>query len=279
MGLFRKYDKEGPGVSKDAPQKRSFIVFFEIFFRNFWKFVPMSAMYIASSILIVTNGIGAVGFTNVARNTALETHSFGFSDFFDTIKKNWKQALPAGIINSVLYVLLAYSTYWYWHAGQDFYNSAALGISVSMLFIFTIMNYYMWTLMITFKFSLKQIYKNSFKFVFINMKKNLLCFFIQLLMLGIYVALLLAFGVDVKTFYMVLPFFMFVFIFTYPSFKFLLVQFCVFPAIKKYIIDPYYEEHPDADIEKRRSLGIYEDEDDEDEDEDEERVFDDNISE
>jgi len=278
MGLFRNYNKEGPGVSKDAPEKRGFIVFFETYFRNFWKFVPMGAMYMAFSILIIPYGIGAVGFTNVARNTALGTHSFGFSDFFDTIKKNWKQALPAGIINSVLYALLIYSTYYYYVSGQDFYNSAALGITLAMLFIFTIMNYYMWTLMITFKFSLKQIYKNSFKFVFINMKKNIVCFLAQVLVIGIYVALLYAFGLDVKTYYMVLPFFMLVLVFTYPAYKFLLVQFCVFPAIKKFIIDPYYEEHPDADIEKRRNLGIYEEEED-DEDEDEERVFDDNISE
>ena len=42
----------------------------------------------------------------------------------------------------------------------------------------------------------------------------------------------------------------------YPAFKALLVQFCTFPSIKKYIIDPYYEEHPDDDIEKRHDLGL-----------------------
>ena len=42
----------------------------------------------------------------------------------------------------------------------------------------------------------------------------------------------------------------------YPCFNALLVQFCTFPAIKKFIIDPYYEEHPDADLDKRRDLGL-----------------------
>ena len=36
----------------------------------------------------------------------------------------------------------------------------------------------------------------------------------------------------------------------------MLIQFCTFPSIKKYIIDPYYEKHPDADIEKRHDLGL-----------------------
>ena len=29
-----------------------------------------------------------------------------------------------------------------------------------------------------------------------------------------------------------------------------------FPSIKKYIIDPYYRDHPDEDIEKRKGLGL-----------------------
>ena len=60
------------------------------------------------------------------------------------------------------------------------------------------------------------------------------------------------------------------FVVTYPSFKYLLVQYCVFPSIKKYIIDPYYEEHPDEDLDKRRDLGVYEEEDDEVEENEEE---------
>ena len=31
-GLFN-YDKEGPGVDKNAPKKKGFIVFFEIYFK------------------------------------------------------------------------------------------------------------------------------------------------------------------------------------------------------------------------------------------------------
>ena len=58
------------------------------------------------------------------------------------------------------------------------------------------------------------------------------------------------------------------------------MQFCAFPAIKKYIIDPYYLEHPEEDIEKRRDLGIEVEEApkkiiNEDGEEEDENVFDD----
>ena len=276
MGLFGfgNYNKEGPGIAKDAPKKRTFIVFFETFFRNFWKFAPISAIFTLISLPLVTHGLASAGMTNVTRNTARDKHSFGMSDFFETIKKNWKQALPAGIINTVVYAFLFYDVYFFFGSQSTFY-SAGLGIILSMLVIFTMMNYYLWTLMITFKYSLKQLYKNSFKFVIINMKNNLLCFIIEALVIAIYVGLIFLF---MGQFALVLTIEMFAFIFTFPSFKFLLEQYFVFPAIKKHIIDPYYEEHPDEDIEKRRSLGLYvEDDEDEDGEEDENQVFSDNI--
>ena len=50
-------------------------------------------------------------------------------------------------------------------------------------------------------------------------------------------------------------------IFIYPTYHYLVVQYGVFPSIKKYMIDPYYDEHPDADIDKRRNLGLEVDDD------------------
>ncbi len=117
--------------------------------------------------------------------------------------------------------------------------------------------------MITFSFTLKQIYKNSFKFVFINLKNNLICFIVQVLVLAVYGGILAIF---LEYIFFVLTIECFVFMLTYPTFKFLLVQFCVFPVIKKYIIDPYYEEHPNEDLDKRRDLGLYTEEKDEQED-------------
>ena len=252
FGLFN-YEKEGPGISKNAPKKKTFIVFFETFFRNFWKFITINLVYDLISVPVLTNGLASAGLTNVTRNIARDKHSFGLSDFFDTLKKNWKQALPAGIINTLVYAMLFFDIYFFWFSSKGIMASVGVGICVCILFIFTVMNYYIWTLMITFKFTLKQIYKNSFKFVFINMKLNLLCFFSLLLVYAVNIGLIFLFQ---SAFIIVFTLEIFLYILLYPSFRFLLVQFCTFPSIKKYIIDPYYLEHPDEDINKRRDLGI-----------------------
>lgn len=278
MALFGliNYTKEGPGISKNAPKKRTFVLFFETFFRNIWKFIPISLVYSVIALPQLTSGLAAAGMTHVARNTARDKHSFGLSDFFDTVKKNWKQALAAGIINTLTYVILAFDISFF-YCGDGMSSVIGLGISLTLLFIFLVMNYFIWTLMITFKFSLKQIYKNSFKFVFINIKGNLICFLAQALVIAINVGLVFLL---MKYAILVLCIEFMIFVTVFPSFKFLIVQYCVFPSIKKYIIDPYYEEHPDDDLDKRRDLGVYtppvvENDDGEDDEEDSENIFND----
>lgn len=261
MGLFNaRYEKEGPGISKDAPRKKTFIVFFETFFRNFWKFIPVNVVFSVLCLPLLTQGIAAAGLTNVARNTARDKHSFGLADFFETIKKNFRQSLLVGIINTLITALMLFAL-WFYHSSymetQSVISLLGFAVSVSVALIFIMMNFFIYTLMITFNYSIKTLYVNSFKFVIINLKKNILCLIILAVVLACFVA-----------FFFILPqMLIFEILFamvTLPSFLFLLIQYCTFPAIKKYVIDPYYAEHPDADIEKRRNLGLEVEDEDED---------------
>ena len=138
------------------------------------------------------------------------------------------------------------------------------------------MNMYMWTLMITFKFTLGQIYKNSFRFAFIGLFKNLFCLLCLAIVYGIMLLLLvIAFNhLPAEAFLYLITLEGILYVLFYPGFKFLLIQYFIFPSIKKHIIDPYYAEHPEEDIERRKDLGLEVDEDDDDdEDDDEELVF------
>ena len=82
MGLFKiNYEKEGPGVSKKEPKKKSFARFFELYYRNFWKLMNVTLYYILLSLPIVTYGLADVGFAHVTRSMAREKHSFGKQDF------------------------------------------------------------------------------------------------------------------------------------------------------------------------------------------------------
>lgn len=262
---FFDVTKEGPGIEKDAPKKKTIVIFFETFFRNIWKLMSVNAVFIIMSLFILPVGLANVGITHVTRNLARDKHSFMLADYFETIKKNWKQGLVVGIINTVVYAALVFAVSFYWQ-GEGVGTTIGLGVCISGFIIFSIMRFYIYTLMITFKFKIKQLYANSFKFVFLCPKNNIICC----------LSLLLVYGINIAIFWLLptwqtLIIEFFIAFLTLPGFRYLLIQFAAFPGIKKFIIDPYYKEHPGEDIEKRRDLGLeIEEEDDEDEEEDEE---------
>lgn len=47
---FGDFTKEGKGVDKDAPQKRSFFLFWELFFRKFSRLISLNLLYLVSVI-------------------------------------------------------------------------------------------------------------------------------------------------------------------------------------------------------------------------------------
>lgn len=250
------YEKEGPGIPKDAPKKKTFIVFLEMLRINFWKFIPISLVYILMSIPVLTNGIANAGITHVARNTARGKHSFGMSDFFETVRKNWKQSLAAGIINTVITVIVVFACRFYYISylqTNSLFWLVGFGVSLSIFMLFTFSQYYMWTMIITFDLKLSAIYKNSFKFAILNLWRNLLLGVLLLITYTVY--FLFVFFLPYPIVWALAAI---VAICTLPTYRFLMIQFVAFPAIKKYMIDPYYKEQPDLDIEKRRNLGLTE---------------------
>ena len=110
MGFFSNmYNKEGPGVDKDAPQKHRFFLFFELYFRKFWQLITLNLIYFVFCIPIVTIGPATAGFTYVLRNFSREEHSFVWMDFFDNFKKNFKQSFIVSLLNLLAGIVISYS--------------------------------------------------------------------------------------------------------------------------------------------------------------------------
>jgi hypothetical protein len=122
-------------------------------------------------------------------------------------------------------------------------------------------------MLVTFKLSIKQIYKNSLIFAFAGLGRNFLLFIIFGLCYAIAISILflsLPIGIILISL---------MYIFLFPAFRMLLIQFTVFPLIKKHMIDPYYKDRPNEDKAAKQALNIYDDE----ESDDEERVFEDTL--
>lgn len=256
MGLFSqwqdRHNRPGPGVDKNAPQKKSFVVFFEILGRKFWKLCIANLLYLVAFLPILTRGLADVGLANITRSYAREKHAFIGSDFLETIKKNWKQALPVGIINNLLTVVIVFAVSMYYQPAANGNTMAFIGLALTMsvYVVFTVMKYYVPFLLITFKYNLRQLYRNALLFVGVGWKPNLVVSLVLLLCYGLMGLLLLlpnSLGI---------AFIFIIYLFVFPAFRSFLIQFAIFPTIRRVVIDPYYEKHPYEDIEKRRELGL-----------------------
>ena len=84
MGIFgsENYLRSGPGIAKNAPKKKPFFYFWELYFRKFWKLISLNILTFIFCIPIVTIGPAFAGMTKVLRNYVLEKNSFIFHDFW-----------------------------------------------------------------------------------------------------------------------------------------------------------------------------------------------------
>lgn len=258
---FMDFTKPGPGVDKNGMQKKPFFLFWEIYFRKFWRLAVANLLFLLCCIPVIPCGLGHAGLTFVTRNYAREKHVFLPSDFWDTIKKNWKQALPVGFFNLFILIVLGYDLYFFSQL-KGVWGTAGVAITACVYIVFTFMKYYLYMMMITFKLSIKQLYKNSVILAAAGIKQNLL---ISLILLACYGIGFLCWFLGTFGWIVLILLLLFVF----PAFRSFLIQFTIFPVIKRLMIDPYYKDHPGEDREAKRALNL----DDEEEPQEDEAVF------
>jgi len=262
MGLMKNmfdYNKAGPGVDKNTPKKKGIALFFSILSEKFWKLIPLSLLYWVCSLPVVTIGLADAAMAYITRNYVREKPVMLGSDFFDTIKKNWKQALPVGLINLAVTAVLVFAMVFYYSAwNSGFFFKAGLVVAGCIFIVFTFLKFYINFLLVTFDLDLRSLYKNSLLLSSVGLKENLI---ISGSLLGVYALFLgLPFGIAYILEEALVPILFMVFTILFlPAIQALIVQFCVFPVVKKHMIDPYYEQHPEAKKDKKL-LNLFEDE-------------------
>jgi Predicted integral membrane protein len=210
---FGNYEKPGPGVDKDQASKKSFFLFFELYFRKFWKLIQINMLFfvfcipfcipyvlaglftknvvIATIFMIPIIGISVIipGLTIILRNFAREEHAFLWGDFIDTIKKNWRQSLAVGVIDfAVYFVMITAISFYYGQLHANVWIVIPLAICIVFTTIFTFMQYYLMLMVITFDMKLKAIFKNAFIFAFAGLGRNfLITFFCGIVTLVAYI--------------------------------------------------------------------------------------------
>lgn len=249
MPLFKSSTIEGPGVSKNEAEKRGFIQFFELFRSNYWNLLFIGFVSLIFNLLIIPYGLGSVGAARTARITVRGRHLFK-SYYFDAIKKNWKQALPVGIINTLLLAVSGYALFYFQNAQPV--NYLYIGIAGASLIIITFIRYYTSAVMITFNVTLGQLYKNALILSFAGIWRNFAILILHLLTYAITFApmafnLYVGAGISVCLYVvLVLPL------------RYFITQYHVYPVMYRCMIKPFMENNPGQGENTLRELGLIE---------------------
>ncbi|MBE6861924.1 MAG: DUF624 domain-containing protein [Ruminococcus sp.] len=260
MGIFsHDYESAGAGISKHAPKKQGFALFFEIFTRKFWKILEVNLLYFlfwlplilavvafflipnhyaalitAILLLIVFSvliGPATAGITKIMRNYVLEKHSFIFRDFKKGFKDNFGKSAVVGIVD-ILICLSVFAGFKVYPQLAEQLNTKLMYvpfvISLSVALVIVMMNFYVFLMIIATDLSFKNLVKNSFALAFVEIKKSFLTLFLYIMLLG-----LLLFLVPIQFLLFILPFFPF-------ALLCFISCFICYPAIQKYVINPYY---------------------------------------
>ena len=251
MNLFGiNYNKEGPGVEKDAPPQKAIVRFFAIFGRKFTDLIKLNLLFCIPVVLAVALSFGAGlllgnsylaalplilispfvgGITFVTRNYAREEHAFLFSDFMDSVKNNWKAFLINGAVFYAVVFLLDLAIRYYstrYFENPIFFLPLAICCGIGVLFLFG--QYYVPVMIVMFDLNLLQIYKNSFIFALAGLWRNiLLTAILAFLWFLLYCSQIMPLTLIIGILLLLLLHF---------SLSFFLINFTVYPLIVKYLV-------------------------------------------
>ncbi|MDD4188903.1 MAG: DUF624 domain-containing protein [Eubacteriales bacterium] len=212
FGMFN-YQKEGPGIDKDAPPEPRIVVFFRVIGRKFWNLISINLLYFVFNIPaipammavmmfafpaeisgdalldilirfalgtfllcvpVIAVGPAQSGLTYILRNYSNEEHAFIWMDFKDAAKKNLKQSLLISAIDFLIVIALCIAVNFYLRFPDGGTIMKIIAGFVIMAFIlFMMMHIYIYPMLVTFNLKLKDIYKNALIFAVMKFIPNL----------------------------------------------------------------------------------------------------------
>ena len=177
-----------------------------------------------SLLVLFTFGIINTGTSYLLRGIVRGDPLFFWSDFKGAIKRNIKQGMIIGVIDTLLLALLIYDFYFF------YINQSMMFYIMIVVFAFYMMaRYYIYPLLITFDLSIWKIFKNAFIFSMLGFRRNILAFLGFVLIMGLEIFLFMAF----------LPLgIIFPLIVMFSSIAYF-GTFAAWPKIKEIMIDPY----------------------------------------
>ena len=189
-------------------------------------------------LTLITLGISSIGAVYNMRAVTRSEPLSPWAEFFPVVKKNLKQGIPLIIMDAILIPFFAYDLVAYYSDMSQtgsFFTTFCFYIVAIFAIIYYVMRFYSYLILVTFDLKFGSLLKNAFYLTFLGWKRSLSCIVgsagVMLLMIFLF-RLLPTFGILLP---FVIGFGLLLFIGVY----------CAYPVIDRFMIEPYYKEHPD----------------------------------
>ncbi len=232
---FCNFQKPGKGVSKNEPLKNRFFLFFELYFRNFFRLILLNMLYMIACIPVITFGPATTALLKLTSDMVERKPVFIWHDFWSNFGKNFKSSFLWGLLEVFIGVGLLYSL-WFFPANFSsgnfiIYLGAFASIIFSIIFLFAF--FFSWLLSAKVAINGFAMLKNSLILSVMSFKANL-----------IVAAFLIVFGL---LFFITFPLCAPVLLFFPMSTLGFMISYLYFPYVYMHIIKPYYEQSGEED--------------------------------
>jgi len=221
LGLLDKWYNREPKkiIEKTTPGRKGMELFFYVFWHQFWEICKLNMIFILFCIPVVTIPTALTAMHRITMYMFMDKTFYTFSDFFETFKAEWKRSSIAG---SIYFSLLAVSVFGMYFYSLVINNFVLYSIAMLICALILIAGFYLFPMLAVLDMSLKDIFKNSILLIFIRMPYNILT--------------LLATAMLTLLIWMFLPFSMIGLICFVFAMNGLIISFCAYGSLKKYVI-------------------------------------------
>ena len=190
-------------------------------------------------LFLFTFGVVNVGCAYVLRNIARSEPIFVWSDFLYAVKRNYKQAIPMGILDAAICIILPLNIYSMLLNTSTFFASFLLWANIFIFIAFFCMRFYIYVQMVTFNLSFFKIIKNSMIFSLLGIKRNLVALGAVAIGLILEAIFIFSFGGILLPIALAAPLILFLSAFAYVK------VFAAYAKIDQYMIAPYKKDAPE----------------------------------
>jgi uncharacterized membrane protein YesL len=216
--------------------------------RTVWNYV----FFGLSLLTFFTFGFVNVGAAYVTRNVCKGDPVFVYSDFIYAIRRNWKQALPFGMLDLFLCILICYNVWTLLGSEGGIWNGILFWANLIFGLIYFFMRNYFYLQMVTFDLKAFKIIKNALIFALVGWKRNFLALFGVLLLILFNFIFVFGFGGVLLPVGIAFP------LIALLSHSVFMGSYAAYYKIKEFMIDPYYDEDGNELVEDNDSENLLE---------------------